>query len=241
MSNEVDYYNNFYKDLARIDRQGNQFSKIEAFVTDLKPGSKILDVGCGFGSVSGELIRRGHTVYGMEVNTEAVAELHKLGFKVLEQDITKPFNLNEKFDVILILDVLEHVFDPTAILHECRKVLAEGGSIIISVPLYFDLRDRVRILFTGRIVSYDNLVYGKPLYSKIRSFIYDHIRFFKPEDVIEMCSIANLKPVQTKYTALAGLNSFFWRLIANKYSVKLWPGLFAHSMVTRVVKSAEKK
>lgn len=238
MSDLTDYYNSFYKDLAVLDRQGNSFKKIEKIISPIVPDMKVLDVGCGYGSVSAELIRMGCKVYGMEVNKDAIEELKRQDFVVIEYDITKPFILKEKFKLILLLDILEHVFSPVSVLQECQKILDENGEMIISVPLYFDLRDRFRILFTGNIISYDNLCYGKENYKKFRSFNYDHIRFFRPKDLKEMCEIAGLSIIKINYSALGGIGRSIFGLFMNKYTVNILPNLFAHAMILKVKKTS---
>ena len=83
------------------------------------------------------------------------------GFKTYLRDITKPLNINSKFDIILILDVLEHIFDPVNLLKEAKKIANYNGYIIVTIPLYFDIIDRLKILFTGSIISMDNLYLKK--------------------------------------------------------------------------------
>ena len=237
MSRVDDYYNNFYKELARIDEQGNNFSKIEKFLPELSPGAKILDIGCGHGSVSHELVKRGFEVYGMEINRDAIESLKVKGFRVVECDITEPFNLNEKFDLVLLLDVLEHVFDPLSLLGEAAKVLKDGGEIIVSVPLYFDLIDRLRILFTGSIISYDNLCYGREIYGRFRSYNYDHIRFFRPKDIFEMSETFGLSVKEALYFPfweVGGFTRILRKILVNRYTMKRMPNLLAHSMVVRL-------
>ncbi len=75
------------------------------------------------------------------------------------------------------------VFDPVFLISEAIKITTKNGSIIISVPLYFDLLDRLKILFTGSVISMDNLCYGKENYKKFKSYNYDHIRFFRPSEM----------------------------------------------------------
>ena len=236
------YYNEFYSEVAKIDALHNNFKKIEDFLPQLKQDSRILDVGCGYGSVSSELVKRGYDVYGMEINADALQSLRKKGFQVIETDINRSFGVPDdfKFDLILILDVLEHVFDPLFILEESQKRLSENGTIIISVPLYFDLFDRIRVLFTGSIISYDNLCYGKEIYRRFRSYNYDHIRFFSPRDMPEMLSAASLKAEAVKYNSLLGYGFFtraISRVLARAFLIRKFPGLLAHSMLIRAEKS----
>jgi len=242
MTDHQSYYNNFYRELAKIDEQNNSVAKIAGFLPELPANAKVLDIGCGFGSVSQGLVGLGCDVYGMEINSDALTVLEQKKIKPVKHDIMQPFTLNERFDLVLLLDVLEHVFDPIALLKEALKVLRKDGSIIISVPLYFDLFDRVRILFTGSILSYDNHCYGRELYQKFRSYSYDHIRFFTNKDILEMCDLLDLRIEKLKYLPITGgsINTFFAFLsmaIANRYTVNLAPGLLAHSMILRVVRT----
>jgi 2-polyprenyl-3-methyl-5-hydroxy-6-metoxy-1,4-benzoquinol methylase len=235
-----EYYNTFYKKLAEIDAKGNTFSKIENFLPDLPNNAKVLDIGCGFGSVSHELVKRGFDVYGIEINEEAKAELKRKGIKVLEHDISKPFAMiGDSYDLVLLLDILEHVFDPLFLMKEAYSVLNHNGEMIISVPLYFDLIDRFRILFTGSIISYDNICYGRELYNRFRSYNYDHIRFFRPNDIFEMCNFLGMTIQKYQYSPFWGIGvitKVLRKILVNKYTLHMAPGLFAHGMMVRVKK-----
>ena len=71
-------------------------------------------------------------------------------------------------------------------MKQAKGIANKNGYIIVTTPLYFDILDRLNILFTGSIISMDNLCYGRDNYLKFRSYNYDHIRFFKPKDIIEI-------------------------------------------------------
>lgn len=237
MSNYEIYYNNFYKELSKLDEQGNTFSKIKFFLPKLEGNENFLDIGCGHGGVSEKLIENGFRVTGIEINKEAIKSLKQKGFEVFEKDITKPLDINKKFNIVMILDVLEHLFDPLFLLNEAKKVTKEGGYIIVTVPLYFDIVDRFKIFFTGSVISTDNLCYGVENYQKFRSYNYDHIRFFRPKEVIEMGKMAGLEIDKIEYTPTSyggcKIFKFFIKLIANRYTVNLNPSLLAHSIKIR--------
>ena len=78
-----DYYNGFYKELSRMDELGNNFAKIESFLPELDGHEKILDIGCGYGGVCHDLIKKGFHVSGVEINQEAIASLKKKNFNVI--------------------------------------------------------------------------------------------------------------------------------------------------------------
>jgi len=238
MTNNIeDYYNNFYKELSKLDEAGNTFSKIERFLPILRGDEEFLDIGCGHGGVSSELIKRGHKVSGIEINKDAIESLKSKGFEVFHKDISKPLELDKKFDVVMMLDVLEHMFDPYALLKEAKQTVKKGGVVIVMVPLYFDIVDRLKILFTGSVISMDNLCYGKKNYLKFRSYNYDHIRFFRPKEVIEMGQGLGLKVDRIEYEATSyGGNKILRllvKLLSNKYTVNLNPNLLAHRMKIR--------
>ena len=218
MSSVEEYYNNFYKELSKLDEQGNTFSKIEDFLPTLKGNETFLDIGCGHGGVASELIQRGYKVSGIEINKDAIKSLKSKGFEVFIKDISKPLELNKKFDVVMILDVLEHLFDPNFLLKEAKNAINSDGTIIVTVPLYFDIVDRFKILFTGSVISLDNLCYGEDNYKKIRSYNYDHIRFFRPNDLIKMGEITGLKIDKIQFSAInySGKSKLLKLIIRNR-------------------------
>tara|TARA_B110000008_G_scaffold278224_1_gene321414 strand:+ start:1103 stop:1831 length:729 start_codon:yes stop_codon:yes gene_type:complete len=238
MSGFDEYYNGFYKELSKIDEKGNSFKKIESFLPELEGNEEFLDIGCGHGAVSSDLIKQGYEVSAIEINKDAIKSLENKGFIVYEKDISKPLNLSKKFDVVLILDVLEHLFDPYSLLKETTKLLKKDKYLIVTIPLYFDIFDRFKILFTGSVISMDNLCYGVVNYRKFRSYNYDHIRFFRPKDILEMSENLGLKVDKIEYKASgyggdSKIMGLIFRLIANKYTIKINPNLFAHSMKIR--------
>jgi 2-polyprenyl-3-methyl-5-hydroxy-6-metoxy-1,4-benzoquinol methylase len=233
-----DYYNNFYRELSRLDEKSSSFDKIRAFIPELRGDEKIVDIGCGHGGVSYQLVKNGFVIYGIEINDDALESLEKKGFKTIKRNITEPFEIEIKFDVALILDVLEHVIDPLFLLKETKKILNPAGCIIITVPLYFDLLDRLKILFTGSVISLDNLCYGKENYKKFRSFNYDHIRFFRPKDIIELgeslaLKIEQIEYVPTSYYGKSRIIKLIVKTLNNRFTAKMFPKLCAHSMKVR--------
>ena len=133
---------------------------------------------------------------------------------------------------------MEHLFDPLNLLKQAKDITYNNGYIIVTTPLYFDILDRLKILFTGSIISMDNLCYGRDNYLKFRSYNYDHIRFFKPKDIIEIGERLDLFIDKIEYTSTAymGESKFIkllFKIIANKYTVDYCPNLLAHSIKIR--------
>lgn len=100
-----------------------------------KENPKILDIGCGTGKNMEELQRLG-TVYGLDHSSEALKFCRKRGLKLLTKGTAEKTNLEpNSFDIITILDVLEHTDDKKTLI-EMGGILKKDGIIILTVPAY---------------------------------------------------------------------------------------------------------
>jgi SAM-dependent methyltransferase len=108
----------------------------------LKPGNtqrvpgRILDVGCGTGTMLGYLSRYGQA-QGIDADEEAVRFCRERGVSNVQQVTASilPFE-DSTFDLVTMLDVLEHIDDDAGTLRELHRVLRPGGMLLISVPAY---------------------------------------------------------------------------------------------------------
>ena len=113
-------------------------------------GQKILDVGCGTGTLGFEIKKRGNEVWGLDINKKAIDLAKKKLDKTFLYDAADPDDLpikDEKFDVIVFADILEHLDEPEAVLLEYKKYLKEDGRIIVSLPNFASWTIRVKKLF----------------------------------------------------------------------------------------------
>ena len=105
------------------------------------PNRRLLDVGCGSGSVLKRARSWGWEVYGVELNSAAAKKARE--FVGTENVWTgtlesAPFPANF-FDCITLIQVLEHLYYPAATLAHCHRLLRTGGIAIISVPNFKSL------------------------------------------------------------------------------------------------------
>jgi SAM-dependent methyltransferase len=96
---------------------------------------RILDVGCGTGTMLRHLQRFG-SVEGVDADEGAVRFCRERALDAVQRaDVPLPFDAGT-FDLVTMLDVLEHVDDDRGMLAELHRVLRPGGALLLSVPAY---------------------------------------------------------------------------------------------------------
>jgi 2-polyprenyl-6-hydroxyphenyl methylase/3-demethylubiquinone-9 3-methyltransferase len=117
--------------MARFSRDGAAKSPFK--------GLKLIDIGCGGGLLSEPMTRLGFAVTGVDASERnvAVASAHAkaLGLTIDYRCATAEAILAETpgaFDVVLNMEVVEHVADPGQYLRDCARLIAPGGMMIVA-------------------------------------------------------------------------------------------------------------
>lgn len=111
---------------------------LESFISrlKLKPGSAILEVGCGTG-VNLNMLKKYGRVAGIEPNDFARETAISLsGCQVVEGYLPNDLRVQGPFDLIGAFDVIEHIDDDLGSLQALRTLLTENGTAIFTVPAY---------------------------------------------------------------------------------------------------------
>ena len=100
-----------------------------------RSGGALLDVGCALGFLLGEARRAGYDPYGLDRNASAIeAARAELGERVAARDLDAAVFRGVEFSVVTLVDVLEHVPEPLALLAAVRARLAPGGVVALLLP-----------------------------------------------------------------------------------------------------------
>lgn len=147
-----------------------------------KPGS-LLEVGVGEGFFLAKAKEKGWNVTGIDFNDNGVKKFNpeltekmKLGnaFDLLKECCTN----NNKFDVCIIQNVLEHVIDPRELLNDLRNLLTKDGIVVVRVPNDYS-RTQTRAMELGHI---NNEFWVAPP---------EHLNYFNTKNLIDFIKSIN--------------------------------------------------
>ena len=127
--NESDFYTRVYN--SGLD-----------MIQESKSEGSILDIGCSSGFFLSIASQRGYIPTGVEPNKQEASFAVKNGINVVGNTISDLSN-HQKFDVITLWDVLEHIDSPSEYIHNLKSYLNPGGLIFVQVPTCDSLAARV--------------------------------------------------------------------------------------------------
>ena len=153
--------------------------------------TKILDVGCGGGLVSEGLSKIGATVTGIDFIKEniKIAKMHakknNLKINYFVKDFEKE-KITSKYDVIIILEVLEHLSNWEEFLKKIKLNLKKNGVLIIST------------INRNLISKFLTLDIGENLLKLIPLNTHTFYKFIKPEEIQQVLSSNSFKNIKFK-------------------------------------------
>ncbi len=133
------YDDGWRKELAAgKEQRGNLRTNLE-FLTEtnlLKPNDRILEIGCGIGSVVFELSGQGYDITGTDISGEAITYgLKKYGDIKLQVQPAEDLQFeDETFDIVLSFDLFEHIARVDRHISEVYRVLRKDGYYLFQTP-----------------------------------------------------------------------------------------------------------
>jgi len=186
MASEGESYNEAVRMIrARTEYYGHERPEVIALVP--KDAKYVVDVGCGAGGLGRALKReRPHVeVRGIEIVAEQAERAKKVlddvrvigAEKGLPSDWPRP-------DCVIFADVLEHLVDPWAVLRQWRETLAEGGTVVVSLPN------------VGHREVLGGVLRGRWDYQDAGILDRTHLRFFTRATAIELLESTGFRVVR---------------------------------------------
>jgi 2-polyprenyl-6-hydroxyphenyl methylase/3-demethylubiquinone-9 3-methyltransferase len=175
-------------------------------------GLRLLDIGCGGGLLSEPMARLGATVVGADAAPRniPVAQVHaeQSGLTIDYRHTTAEAlaSAGEQFDVVLNMEVVEHVSDPLAYLTACQQLLKPGGLMICSTI------NRNPKSYVMAIIGAEYVMRWLP------KGTHEWSKFITPDELYELIRKAGLDPVDRKGFAFNKL-TWTWSISDSDLSV----------------------
>ncbi len=181
---------------------------------------RLFEIGCGPGHSLARFDARGYEASGVDISPVAVEMARGKGLRAELRDITEQ-SLPGEYEVLVALEVLEHLADPLNILMKMKEVLSVGGCLVVSLPNEFHLVRRVSLIF-GKVTfgGYDD----------------PHVRYFDDRLAKRLFQAAGLEVVDRRFDVLVPPRHRIVRKLL-KPMLHSAPGLFAISNVYLLVPS----
>jgi homoserine O-acetyltransferase len=130
-----------------LTRQRVDYDRIEALI---RPGSRVLDLGCGHGLLLSRLVtKKGVGGLGVEVEQDAICECIERGLRVVDLDIERELSCirSDSYDYVVLSQTLQTLRHPHAVIREMLRI---GRRCIVSFPNFVHWRSIGQMLLTGR-------------------------------------------------------------------------------------------
>lgn len=150
----IEFYSNGY-DLTRYyspiteKRYKELLEEFEVYKTE----GRLLDIGCGYGFFLQTAQEAGWEETGIEITDEAVKACTSKGLRMHHGTLESANFPNDHFDVIVLIETIEHVVDVDKLLKEIHRVLRPGGLVYLSTP-NFNALNRYRLKEKYDVVQY---------------------------------------------------------------------------------------
>ena len=151
----------------------------------------ILDLGCGNGSLTNAIAQQGYNIAGIEESASGIEFARKSypDCQFIQASIYDPPDKEHyhAYDVVMAVEVIEHLFSPTALLRASRQYLKPGGRLILSTPYHGYLKNVVLAL-TGSMDKHYGVLYEG-----------GHIKFFSVKTLTQLLEQQNYSNIHFSF------------------------------------------
>jgi SAM-dependent methyltransferase len=179
----------------------------------LSGGEKILDVGCGIGSLLAQSGDRYRELYGVDIVAARLEQARSRlqarfpGKRVVlvQHDVANPLPFESGyFDAVCCVAVLDHVYDVHFSVSEMARVLRQGGELVLQVQNIAYLRHRLALLL-GFLPAVGSV-------ADWRTYGWDggHIHYFTLAAVKSLLRFYGLRVVRARGSGLGGRLRGWW-------------------------------
>jgi 2-polyprenyl-3-methyl-5-hydroxy-6-metoxy-1,4-benzoquinol methylase len=160
---------------------------------------RILDLGCGNGSFSNLLTKLGYAVVGVEESASgvAIAQQNYPGCQFIQgsiYELSHP-DLQNSFDIVISVEVIEHLFNPKALVTAAKYCLKPEGKFILTTPYHGYLKN-LALAVSGKMDAHFTVLWDG-----------GHIKFFSVPTLTQLLTTEGCTNIEFKY---AGRIPYLW-------------------------------
>lgn len=206
--------NEFYNDLGEkwFEETNHPIALLRAenrlrnpwIMSQLKPGSKVVDLGCGAGLLTNALAQAGHAVVGIDLSKNCLEMAQRKdatkSVTYLQADASSTPLSSSDFDVVCAMDLLEHVQNPQEVIAEAARLLKPGGLF------FFHTFNRTVLSYLFVIKGVEWFIKNVPLNMHVYRF------FIRPKELLIWCEQAQLKVEYMKGVGLQWNRWATWKM-----------------------------
>ena len=190
VSKEVHDFLEWYLKARRTENVLDLMSFAKGFVE----GKDVLDIGVVEHDIShlsskdwkhAKFKEWSRSILGVDILKNEVEVLKSMGFNVVVADATSGIDLGQRFDRVIIGDVIEHVNNPVDLLKFAKRHLRERGEVLVSTPNPFWWHHILRVLKDGVFIANA-----------------EHITWITPSNAVELARRSGLELKEYKLTGL---------------------------------------
>ncbi|MEG3972762.1 class I SAM-dependent methyltransferase [Microcoleus sp. T2B6] len=170
---------------------------------------RVLDLGCGNGSLSHVIAEHGCEVVGVDTSAPGIA-ISRQSFpecQFIQADIydLPDTDILNSFDVVLAIEVIEHLLYPKELARTAKKCLIPGGTLIISTPYHGYLKN-LALAVSGKLDQHFTVLWDN-----------GHIKFFSVETLTKLLRFEGYTEIKFQF---AGRCPYLWKsmLCSSKFS-----------------------
>jgi len=171
-----------YDTSPRLSEPGSTLNRVIRLVGSNR---RVIDLGSGPGVVASRLAQRGCDITVVDGDRDALRlasyhAKHAYCMDLNDPTWTQRLEKDDRYDVVILADILEHLVDPDAALQNAAKLLAPGGHVVLSLP---------NISHNGIVAT---LWQGSFKYSDTGLLDRTHVRFYGAHDIDPLLAGASL-------------------------------------------------
>jgi 2-polyprenyl-3-methyl-5-hydroxy-6-metoxy-1,4-benzoquinol methylase len=185
---------NGIQEMAAYGLHSDVFKMLEPY---LKKDMTVLDFGCGKGAFSQRLADAGMIVDSCDIDTDQIkASVNRIIKLDLNNEIRD--SITGKYDVIVALEIIEHLQNPWKYIGDCLELLKKDGIIVLSTPNIASFPSRLRFFMRGTLIAFE-----------IPDLNHGHITPLSYVQLENMFGFFNLRVLKKGYAGIIPFFHFF--------------------------------